>query len=167
MSTANESSIWETISDTPLTPMILETMYGYPIMEIIHIFGFVIMVGSIALLDVRVLGFAQHLSVKMLARFLLPWTFIGFGISLIAGGTLFVVKAPEWVLLPIFQFKMALLILGGINAGVFHFGAYNRVDQWDCNIVAPIDARLGAALSLLIWATALACGRLLAYFGLG
>jgi len=78
-------------------------------MEILHIFGFVIMAGSIAMLDFRLLGFGPKLPVKELANFLLPWTWLGFAMSLFAGGTLFIVKAPEWIVMPIFQIKIVLV----------------------------------------------------------
>jgi len=159
--------LWQIMAETPLTALILETRYGYPAMEIIHIFGFVLMAGSIAMLDFRLLGFGPKLPVKVLANYLLPWTWLGFAMSLIAGGTLFVVKAPEWIIMPVFQLKIALVMLGCINAVVFHYGAYRRIHHWNIDTAAPWQAKTSAVFSLLIWAATLACGRLLAYFGFG
>jgi len=136
-------------------------------MEILHIFGFVIMAGSIAMLDFRLLGFGPKLPVKELANFLLPWTWLGFAMSLFAGGTLFIVKAPEWIVMPIFQIKIVLVMLGCINAAIFHYGVYRHINHWNIDTVAPWQAKTSAIFSLLIWATVLACGRLLAYFGFG
>jgi len=159
--------LWQLMTETPLTALILETRYGYPTMEILHIFGFVLMAGSIAMLDFRLLGLGPKLPVKELANYLLPWTWLGFAMSLLAGGVLFVVKAPEWIILPIFQLKMALVMLGCINAAIFHYGVYRHVSHWNIDTDAPWQAKASSIFSLIIWATVLAFGRLLAYFGFG
>jgi len=159
--------LWQLMTETPLTALILETRYGYPTMEILHIFGFVLMAGSIAMLDFRLLGLGPKLPVKELANYLLPWTWLGFAMSLLAGGVLFVVKAPEWIILPIFQLKMALVMLGCINAAIFHYGVYRHVSHWNIDTAAPWQAKASSIFSLIIWATVLAFGRLLAYFGFG
>jgi hypothetical protein len=167
MSSNTSLSLWDKLADTALTPLILESTYGYPTTEIIHIFGFVLMAGSIAMLDLRLLGFSKQISIKSLSQHLLPWTIAGFMLCLLAGGTLFVVSAPQWVTNQVFLVKTSLLILGGINAAIFHFGAYRHVRYWDSNCSTPLSARVGAIISLLIWATVLACGRLLAYADMG
>jgi hypothetical protein len=50
-----------------------------------------------------------------------------------------------------------------VNAAVFHAGVFRGAADWDVNRMPPPVARLCAALSLLLWISVIACGRLLAY----
>ena len=60
-----------------------------------------------------------------------------------------------------------LLIVGGgpagMNAAIFHTGPYRSVASWDTDAAAPLGARVSVALSILVWLSIIACGRLLAY----
>jgi len=51
----------------------------------------------------------------------------------------------------------------GINAAVFHAGVFRGAARWDVDVMPPAAARAAAALSLLLWISVIACGRLLAY----
>ena len=160
----DHNSFWSLLSNSKLSQLILESQYGYPIVEIAHIFGFVIMIGSIAMLDIRLLGYGRSFHAQVLSRYLLPWTVFGFGLAVVAGVLLFMSRAPEWVENPVFQLKCFLLLLGGLNALLFHLGPYRSISHWDTTARIPATAKLAAAISLLVWFTVLACGRLLAYF---
>jgi hypothetical protein len=49
------------------------------------------------------------------------------------------------------------------NATAFHVGVFRTVDRWDINVSAPSAAKLHAVISLALWVSVIACGRLLAY----
>ena len=51
-----------------------DSIWLYPLIEIIHIFGFAILVGAVVMFDLRVLGISKRISVRLLARHLLPWS---------------------------------------------------------------------------------------------
>jgi hypothetical protein len=57
---------------------------------------------------------------------------------------------------------MMLILAGGTNAALFHAGTFRRVAAWDTQAVPPVAARMAAVLSLALWLSVLACGRLLA-----
>ena len=63
---------------------------------------------------------------------------------------------------------MLLILAAGLNAALFHTIAFRTADVWDSEemrkLPPPPSARLAGALSLLIWISVIACGRLLAYF---
>ena len=68
----NEAASWA--ASLPLALVLREHAWLYPIVETLHILGFAVLVGAVAMFDLRVLGFGRQLAVKALARHLLPWS---------------------------------------------------------------------------------------------
>jgi hypothetical protein len=133
----------------------------YPTVEIVHIAGFAVLVGAVAMFDLRVLGLGRELPVRALARHLLPWSAGSMLAILPSGLLLFAAEAPDLAANRVFLLKLLLIGAAGINALAFHAGPYRTAAQWPDR--APARARLHAALSLGLWLAVLACGRLLAY----
>ncbi|QBQ39342.1 hypothetical protein E1742_08520 [Pseudoduganella plicata] len=140
-----------------------EAAWLYPIVEIVHITGFAVLVGAVALFDLRVLGCARALPLRALAAHLLPWA-VGSLLLIVPAGLLMFSSQPgDFLGNRTFTLKMALLLAAGINAAFFHLGPWRRVSAWDVGAATPARARLHAALSLLLWVGVISCGRLLAY----
>lgn len=138
-------------------------LWLYPIVEIVHITGIALLVGSIAMFDLRLLGLSRALPVRRLARHLLPWTLAGFAVVATSGAMMFTAHATEFWTNPAFLVKLSLIALAGANALWFHLGAYRSASGWDIERTAPAGARMAAVLSLLLWVGVISCGRLLAY----
>ena len=138
-------------------------MWLYPIVEIVHVTGIALLVGSIAMFDLRVLGLSRALPLDQLARHLLPWSLTGFVIIAISGSMMFSAHATEFWGNPAFAFKMALIALAGLNALWFHFGALRNLAGSAVSVPAPAAAKAAAALSIVVWVGVITCGRLLAY----
>ncbi len=92
----------------------------YPIVEIVHIVGFVILVGAAVMFDLRVLGLGRGLAVTALARHLLRWSWAGLGLVVPAGLMMFTAHATEFGTNPAFQLKLALLAAAAANVAFFH-----------------------------------------------
>ena len=140
-----------------------DSEWFFPIAEIVHISGIAVLVGSIAILDLRLLGLSRGLPVRKLAAHALPWTIGSFALILPSGLAMFVAQAGELIASPVFALKMCLILAAGTNAAVFHAGVYRGAAQWDVDAMPPIAARAAAAFSLILWVSVIACGRLLAY----
>lgn len=140
-----------------------ENLWLYPSVEIVHIVGFAILVGSVVMFDLRVLGLSKQVPVRALARHLLPWSVGALLLILPSGLLMFSAHAGDFLNNRAFQLKMALLLAAGINAAIFHTGPFRTAAEWDTNAAAPIGARISVALSILIWISVISCGRLLAY----
>lgn len=140
-----------------------ENLWLYPSVEIVHIVGFTILVGSIVMFDLRVLGLSRTIPVRALGRHLLPWTFGALLLILPSGLLMFSAHAADFLGNRAFQVKMGLILAAAINAAMFHTGPYRTVESWDTGVAAPALARLSVAASILIWICVIACGRLLAY----
>jgi len=139
-------------------------LWLYPSVEIVHITGIALLFGSIAVFDLRLLGFARKIPVRSLARHVLPWTAASFLLIIPSGLMMFTAHASDFIASPVFVTKMCLIMAAGINAALFHAMVFRTAAGWDTDAPAPLAARAAAAVSLLIWISVIACGRLLAYF---
>jgi hypothetical protein len=140
-----------------------QSLWLYPIVEIVHLTGIALLVGSIAMLDLRLLGLSNSVPVRRLAAHILPWTAASFLLIVPSGLSRFVAHARDFIASPVFVLKLCLILAAGVNAAVFHAGVFRGASDWDVNRMPPAAARMAAALSLLLWVSVIACGRLLAY----
>lgn len=143
-------------------------LWLYPAVETVHIVGIGLLFGSVAVLDLRLLGLSRNIPVSRLARHVLPWTAASFLLIVPSGLMMFTAHASDFISSPVFVVKMCLIMAAGINAAIFHAVVFPSVEVWDSEemrqLVPPPSARVSAALSLLVWISVIACGRLLAYF---
>jgi hypothetical protein len=139
-------------------------LWLYPIVEIVHIFGFVILVGAAAMFDLRLLGLSRQLPVADMARHHLRWARLSLLVVVPSGLLMFTAHATEMAENPAFRLKLLLIVAAALNAAMFHRGAFKSVGNWNQNIAIPAAAKVAAVSSLVLWAGVIACGRLLAYF---
>ena len=133
----------------------------YPAVEILHIIGFVVLVGSILALDVRVLGFGRTIALPPMAQLLLPLSRAGFLLAISMGFLLFSADASHVVKNPAFQAKLLLIAAALINVVIAHAGPWRSMALWQGE--APAGTRITALASLLLWLGAVCAGRLIAY----
>jgi hypothetical protein len=157
--------VW--LHETSFGTAVRESIWIYPTFEIVHLFGIALLVGSIAMTDLRLLGLSRQLPVSLTARHLLPWTWVGFALVATSGVTLFSGFATDYYVNTAFRIKLILIALAGINALLFHLRVYRNVASWNENTMPPIAARAFASLSILLWFGTIAAGRLIAYTGAG
>ena len=138
-------------------------LWLYPLVEIVHIAGFVVLVGAAVMFDLRLLGLARYLPAADLAHYLLPWARTSLLLVLPSGVLLFTAHATEWAASPVFRLKLLLLAAAALNAALFHRGPFQSVATWNRDRTAPVTAKCAAVASLLLWLGVIACGRLLAY----
>ncbi len=143
-------------------------LWLYPSVETVHLIGIGLLFGSIAVLDLRLLGVSRSIPVRLLARHVLPWTAASFILIVPSGFLMFTAHATEFISSPVFVLKMCLILAAGLNAALFHAIVSPSTEVWDAEdmrkLGPPPSARVSAALSLAIWMAVIACGRLLAYF---
>jgi len=139
-------------------------LWLYPIVEIIHIVGFIVLVGAAFMFDLRLLGLARAVPVSALAEHLLRGARWALVLVVPTGSLMFVAHATEMVSNPAFRLKLLLIAAAFLNAGIFHRWPFRAVGDWDTELRAPLPARLAGGLSLALWTGVVACGRLLAYF---
>ncbi len=117
-------------------------------LEAAHYAGFFLLVGSIAIVDLRLLGAAgRGQSPSELARQLFPWTWTGFAFTLVSGFFMFSGDAVDFYRAPIFRVKLLVILL----AVIFGLLVQWKVPQWDRPPAIPLGAKLAAFLSLALW----------------
>jgi hypothetical protein len=140
-----------------------QSLWLYPIVEIVHLVGLALLFGSIVVLDLRLLGLNRGISARKLAAHVLPWTAASFVLIVPSGLAMFTAHAMDFIGNPVFALKIGLIFLAGINAAVFHTTTFRKGQEWDVDKMPPMAARMAGAASLLLWIAVIACGRLLAY----
>jgi hypothetical protein len=146
---------------TPWGTAVRESTWLFPTIESIHVLMLVLVIGSIMVVDLRLLNLtSRDRSVKELTDDVLPWTWTAFGGAAITGSLLFSSSALKYVHIWQFDTKMCMLALAALNMGLFHLGAFRSVAQWDrAPARPPLAAKLAGGISLAIWVTVVALGR--------
>ena len=131
------------------------SVWAYPALEVVHIFGIALLVGNLVLLEIRVFGRGSVLDVRALATLSLAIAGIGFLLVAASGLLMFATQAAQLLANRVFTLKMILLMLAGCNAAWFHGrGSLDKLDAL---------ARWQMVLSTLIWLAVITCGRWLDY----
>jgi hypothetical protein len=155
---------WQWLQDTGLSTGIRESLWLFPILYTLHIFGVVILVGATSALDLRMLGLAmRNEPVPETAELLLPWAKAGFAAQMVTGACLFIAQAAELSQNTAFLLKMSTVLLAGANVLIFHLTAYRNVRQW-AQGPTPAGAKFSAVFSLACWFGIVAMSRLIAFF---
>ena len=153
--------VGQALAGMPLAAWMRGVTWAYPVVETVHIVALACLVGSIAVVDLRVLGFSKALPAAALMRHVLPFSVAAFCLVAASGLLLFLAHANDLVGNRVFLLKMGLICAAGTNAALFHTGSWARPDTWGER--APLPARAIAAVSLAIWVSVITCGRWIAY----
>jgi len=139
----------------------------WPVCEILHFFGMALLIGSVGLVDIRMLGIAKGVPIKSLERFV-PLGVVGFAINVITG-FVFVAGNPvggpqEYLGNLAFLIKMVLILIAGVNLLAFYVtGIARAADAVAPDGTAPMSAKVVAALSLVLWFGVIFFGRFIMY----
>ena len=152
----------EWLQSTWLGVLVAESLWGYPIFETIHTIGMAMMIGSLGLINLRVLGYKPELRL-LDTRQLLPLAWIGFTLNAISGTALFTSDAVYFWGKYTFRIKMILIILGGINAALLGQRVFREAAAAGPAPPPAVSTKWIAFLSLIFWFGAVIAGRLIAY----
>jgi len=153
----------EWLAQTPGSIALHESLLVYPIVESVHVLTLCLFIGTTVLLDLRLLGVAMRRVPASQVVGLLKWTRAGFVVMVISGALLFYAIPVTTYLSIFFRLKMAMMLLAGCNAGLFHWTIYRSVAYWDLHPLPPLRARLAGGLSLVLWTGVIVAGRMIAF----
>jgi hypothetical protein len=151
----------EWLQNTWIGTTIAESLWGYPTFETMHAIGMAMLVGSLGLIDLRVLGYKPQLPLVD-TRTLLPLAWIGFTLNAFSGTLLFISNAVEFYGNTMFRIKILLIVLGGINAALLSRDVFREAPAGGA-VVPTAGAKWLAATSLVFWFGAIVSGRFIAY----
>jgi hypothetical protein len=153
------------LNDTPWCTALREGDNAFPVIESFHILALGFSVGTIMLVDLRLMGLLFRRSrATDLIKQLEPWAIGGFTVMFISGLFLFFAEPLKAYTTIAFRVKVVLLILAGLNVWLFHRGIYRRVSSWDDAVSPPWEAKMTGYASIILWLGIIVCGRWTAYF---
>jgi hypothetical protein len=141
-------AFWSWLQETSIIDKIGDTGWMYDTFSVLHYFSVFVFIGTIALVDLRVMGLAaRRQTVAQLARNLFPWMWTGFAIAMISGFFEFAPTGTTFSPAPMFRTKMVVILL----AVVFAIVVQMRAPKWSESPSVPMGAKIVAAISLLLW----------------
>jgi hypothetical protein len=150
----------QALQDTRVATAIREDALLFPWIECVHVLALTIVIGSIAIVDLRLIGLAsRNRSVDATGAAVLPVTWCAFALAAASGALLFCSNAVTYAGNPYFQAKLALLAAAGINMAAYHLVLGRGSEHWLTPAVTPLRARIVGAVSLALWMAIAACGR--------
>lgn len=140
------------------------SFWVYPLVNAAHILGVALLVGAIAVVDLRLLGAFRDVPAEPLAAAGVPVAACGLALAAVTGMLLFVVKPVDYAGSQIFLAKLAVVVLGLVNVALVRRSARWRLLAAGSPEEADGRLRLAALASLLLWIGALVLGRMVGYF---
>lgn len=152
------------IETSGFADILRKSIWLYPIVNTAHVLGVALLVGAIAALDLRLIGFWRSITIAHLARPIVPIAATGMVLTLTTGVLLFITRATRYAENPFLQIKLVLIALALANLALLH-----RSDAWRAarvSIEPGFRFRLFLAgfLSILLWIATLIAGRMIAYW---
>jgi uncharacterized membrane protein len=149
------------LQSTWIATAVAENDILFPWIESVHVLAIVIVVGTISIVDLRLLGVASlDISAKRLMRDVIPYTWGAFAIAAITGSLMFSSDATHYAHNRLFQIKLVMLVLAGLNMAVFHLFGERDIERWDApGATTPAAAKAAAVISLMAWIAVVSLGR--------
>ena len=146
--------------ETPLATAIRESGNLFPWIESVHVLAITLVVGSISIIDLRLLGLVwKGRAISRLLSEVLPLTWVAFVVAAITGTLLFSSNAVKYTDNHFFQAKMILLVIAFLNMMAFHVITSRGMEAWDTSPRVPAMVRAAGGISLGLWIAIIACGR--------
>jgi len=146
------------LGTVPLAVFMRESPWAFPTVESIHVVALALVVGTIAIVDLRLLGLASaHRPYRQVAREVLPCTWGAFVVAAIAGTLMFISQPVEYFANVAFRIKILLLLAAGANMLVFQLITHRTMSERERSI--PLSGKIAGALSLALWVAVVFFGR--------
>ena len=146
------------LEGSALSLFLQESGWLYAWLNTAHVLAVALLVGGIAVLDLRLLGLWRTVPVAMLARPTVAVAATGLALALSTGPLLFTVRATEYVENPFLFWKFGAIAIGLVNVA-----ALRLMGDWTDESHAG-RRRAAGLVSLLAWLGALTAGRMIAYW---
>ena len=135
----------------------------WPVCETLHFVGMCVLLGTVGVVDLRILGVAKGIPIRLLEKFI-PLGVIAFFVNATTG-FIFIAGNPvggpmEYLTNLSLQLKMLVVLIAGINLLIFYFAGINRSLE---TVPAAGDASGGAkavaVVSITAWIMVISFGR--------
>jgi hypothetical protein len=147
--------MWDALQHAGWVTTLATSRWLYGLVSVVHYSAVFFCIGTIVLLDLRILGIAdRNQALSLFAGQLRPWTWIGLGSAAVSGFLLFATEAGDYAAVTPFRVKMLIIVLAVISALAKEWS----VPNWDRAPVIPVTAKLLALISIVLWLGAILAG---------
>lgn len=153
-------STW--LSNTPVSLFIQNVLWIIPAVQCVHILAIAVILSSVAMIDLRILGFAgRDTTLADTAGCYLPWIW-GALITLAVTGVTLVTGEPERSIVnPSFQLKMMLLLVAMACTAAFQVRVRSSVRLPQAGSERLL--KIGGVAVFVLWCAIAVAGRWIAY----
>lgn len=137
--------------------------WAWPLSESLHFIGLCFLVGTVGLVDLRMLGLAKAIPFTAIHK-LIPWGIGGFCVNVVTGSLFFTGTPDQYIFNPAFRFKLLFLTCAALNVGVFYATVFPQLKTLGPYQDAPVKAKVMASISLACWIGVICAGRLLTFY---
>jgi uncharacterized membrane protein YtjA (UPF0391 family) len=157
--------MWEALEQMSWVKTFSTTGWMYATVSVIHYLTMFWFIGSMAVVDLRVMGVAaRKRNLMELSAQIFPWAWTGFVLAIISGFMMFTADAGDWAPDPVFHVKLVMIILSVLFAILVQRGA----PKWAALPEIPTSAKVIATIGLVLWIlTILSASEIPAMEGLG
>ena len=140
--------MWAALQHAEWVTILATSRWLFGLVLVVHYVALFSCIGTIVLLDLRILGVAErNHALPAFAEQLRPWTLIGFGAVVVSGFLLFATEAADYAAVTPFHVKMLIVAMGLISALAIEWS----VPRWSRAPVIPLTAKLLAVTSIALW----------------
>lgn len=141
-----------------------ESLYMYPLIETTHVLTLCLFVGTVIMVDLRLLGVGfREVPISQMTARLLPYSVVGFAIMFVTGVLLFYAIPVRTYQSIFFRVKVMMLVIAAVNVWFFHRRVARDRQRWDTQPKPPLGARVSAMVSIAMWCGVIVAGRMIAY----
>ena len=165
-------NFFEGLEHTSWVMTIATTGWLYAAISVTHYFTLFVLVGTIVLVDLRILGVAaRSQSVTQVAETLFPWTWTALGLALLSGFLMFTTDGGDYYPDRVFRIKMKMILSAVIFTFIVQWFARNWdqspvISEWEK--LVRIVGYLAALVSIVLWIGSILAGvEIAAISGLG
>ena len=154
--------LWQMSYDSKLLDVVRNSHDAIPIIQAFHLFGITLLLGSMVILNFRMLGIGLgQIRLAVVAKQVWSWGTAGLLLAIATGFLVFVVDPARYAANYSFRSKMSLLVI----AILFQYTIYRRVVRAEAGAVEPRRLLVVPILSLLLWFGVGWAGRAIAFLG--
>jgi hypothetical protein len=141
------------------------SLWVYPVVNLLHILGIAALFGGAAVIDLRLLGLWRNASLAAVSEAAVPVAAAGFGLAVPTGIALLVTKSTEYIGNPYLPIKFAAILVATVNVALLNFSpAWKSRRERELEPHERRRLAVFGGVSLAAWLTAVASGRLIAYW---
>lgn len=159
---ATESTILEGPIGRDVAAWVNDVAWVWPALESLHFIGLTLLMGTILVINVRMLGFMKQVPLDAIDR-LIPWGVLGFGLNVVTGMLFFIAVPQQYTQNIAFLWKVGLILVAAFNG--LYFTAYDRAWAMEPGGDAPALSKAMALSAFVLWVGVMYYGSMLPFIG--